>query len=182
MKSHEEAADRLVVHRNSVWNWLEAYKTGALEQILRVGKTEPKPVQKSLSVPVFGAFEKQVRGEGFSGYTHAQEWLRTRFGVDPPYSTVHKLIRYRLGAKLKRARPRHQKTKNDSDAACFPARLTRFVNAVDGFCSRPVRLFVQDGPRRLAYNNATSSGTRRASLAMVAARSTISARSASGSS
>lgn len=109
VKSREEAADRLVVHRNSVWGWLEAYKTGGLEQMLRVGKTGPKPVQKSLSVPVFDALEKQVRGEGFSGYTHAQEWLRTRFGCDVPYSTVHKLIRYRLGAKLKRARPRHQK-------------------------------------------------------------------------
>lgn len=109
VKNREEAAARLVVHRNSVWNWLEAYKAGGLEQMLRIGKTGPKPVQKSLSPPVFNALEKQVRGEGFSGYTHAQEWLRTEFGCDLPYSTLHKLIRYRLGAKLKRARPRHQK-------------------------------------------------------------------------
>jgi transposase len=109
VKSREEAAARLIVHRNSVWAWLEAYRAGGLEQILRIGKTGPKPVQKSLSPPVFYALEKQVRGEGFSGYTHAQEWLRTEFGCDLPYSTVHKLIRYRLGAKLKRARPRHQK-------------------------------------------------------------------------
>jgi transposase len=109
VKSREEAAARLVVHRNSIWNWLEAYKTGGLAQMLRIGKTGPKPVQKSLSPPVFNALEKQVRGEGFSGYTHAQEWLRTEYGCDLPYSTVHKLVRYRLGAKLKRARPRHQK-------------------------------------------------------------------------
>jgi hypothetical protein len=37
--------------------------------------------------------------------------------------------------------------KNDSDAAAFPARLTRFLNAVFAFCSRPVRLFVQDEAR-----------------------------------
>lgn len=109
VKSREEAAARLIVHRNSVWTWLEAYKAGGLEQMLRIGKTGPKPVQKSLPPPVFNALEKQVRGEGFSGYTHAQEWLRTGFGCDLPYSTVHKLIRYRLSAKLKRARPRHQK-------------------------------------------------------------------------
>lgn len=109
VKSREDAAARLVVHRNSVRAWLEAYKAGGLEQLLRIGKTGPKPVQKSLSPPVFNALEKQVRGEGFSGYTHAQEWLRAEFGCDLPYSTVHKLIRYRLGAKLKRARPRHQK-------------------------------------------------------------------------
>lgn len=37
--------------------------------------------------------------------------------------------------------------KNDSDAAAFPARLTRFLDAVFAFCSRPVRLFVQDEAR-----------------------------------
>ena len=109
VQSREEAAARLLVHRNSVWAWLKAYKAGGLEQMLRIGTTGPKPVQKSLPAPVFNALEKQVEGEGFAGYTHAQEWLRTTFGRDLPYSTVHKLIRYRLGAKLKRARPRHQK-------------------------------------------------------------------------
>ena len=77
--------------------------------MLRIGTTGPKPVQKSLPAPVFEALEKQVAAEGFAGYTHAQEWLRTEYGCDVPYSTVHKLIHYRLGAKLKRARPRHQK-------------------------------------------------------------------------
>lgn len=109
VESREEAAARLVVHRNSVRNWLEAYKAGGLTQMLRIGKSGPKPVQKSLPAPVFDALEKQVKEEGFSGYTHAQEWLRTEHGHHLPYSTVHKLVRYRLGAKLKRARPRHQK-------------------------------------------------------------------------
>jgi transposase len=109
VSSREEAAARLVVHRNSVWGWLEAYKAGGLAQMLRIGKTGPKPVQKSLSGPVLSALEKQLKGEGFLGYTHVQEWLRTEFGCELPYSTVHKLVRYRLCAKLKRARPRHQK-------------------------------------------------------------------------
>jgi len=109
VQSREEAAARLLVHRNSVWAWLEAYKAGGLEQMLRIGTTGPKPVQKTLPAPVFDALEKQLAAEGFAGYTHAQEWLRTEFGHDVPYSTVHKLIHYRLGAKLKRARPRHQK-------------------------------------------------------------------------
>jgi transposase len=109
VSNREEAADRLVVHRNSVCAWLKAYKAGGLKQMLHIGTPGPKPVQKSLPPPVFNALEKQIEGEGFAGYTHAQEWLRTQFGRDLPYSTVHKLIRYRLGAKLKRARPRHQK-------------------------------------------------------------------------
>jgi transposase len=109
VQSRAEAAARLLVHRNSVWAWLKAYGAGGLEQMLRIGNPGPKPVQKSLPAPIFSALEKQVEGEGFSGYTHAQEWLRTEYGRDLPYSTVHKLVRYRLGAKLKRARPRHQK-------------------------------------------------------------------------
>jgi transposase len=109
VQSRAEAAARLLVHRNSVWAWLEAYRAGGLEQMLRIGTPGPKPVQKSLAAPVFNALEKQVEAEGFAGYTHAQEWLRTEYGRDLPYSTVHKLVRYRLGAKLKRARPRHQK-------------------------------------------------------------------------
>ena len=109
VNSREAAADRLVVHRNSVRAWLNAYKAGGLKQMLHIGTPGPKPVQKSLSPPVFNALVKQVNGEGFAGYTHAQEWLRSEFRCHVPYSTVHKLIRYRLGAKLKRARPRHQK-------------------------------------------------------------------------
>jgi transposase len=109
VQSRTEAAARLVAHRNSVRAWLEAYRAGGLEQMLRIGTPGPKPVQKSLPAPVFNALEKQVETEGFAGYTHAQEWLRTQFGRDLPYSTVHKLVRYRLGAKLKRARPRKQK-------------------------------------------------------------------------
>lgn len=37
--------------------------------------------------------------------------------------------------------------KNDSDAACFPSRLTRFLDAVIAFCRSHVRLFVQDEAR-----------------------------------
>jgi hypothetical protein len=58
---------------------------------------------------VFKALCERVNGEGFFGYTHAQAWLHSEFGLAVPYSTVHGIIRTRLGAKLKRARPRHQK-------------------------------------------------------------------------
>ena len=109
VKNRSEAAKHLRVHRNSVYNWLEAYKAGGLEQMLQIGTTGPRAEQKSLPAPVFQTLREKVEGEGFSGYTSAKEWLRTQYGLELPYSTVHKIIRYRLGAKLKRARPRHQK-------------------------------------------------------------------------
>jgi transposase len=109
VNTRAQAARHLLVHRNSIKNWLNAYKAGGLEQMLHVGTTGPKPEQKSLSAPVYEALQEQIQREGFSGFTGAQEWLHREFGAVLPYSTVHKLIRYRLGAKLKRARPRHQK-------------------------------------------------------------------------
>ena len=39
-----------------------------------------------------------------------QAWIAQTFGVTMSYAAVHKLVRYRLGATLKVARPRHLKT------------------------------------------------------------------------
>jgi len=108
VRSRTQAAKHLVVHRNSVRNWLEAYKRGGLEELLRIGTTGPKPEQKTLPPRVFQTLCERVEGEGFSGYTGAQEWLLKEFGLHVPYRTVHGLIRDRLGARLERARPRHK--------------------------------------------------------------------------
>jgi transposase len=107
VKSRAEAARHLAMHRNSVKNWLDAYRQGGLGELLRIGTTGPKPEQKTLPPTVFEALRERVEGEGFSGYTGAQEWLLREFGLDVAYRTVHGLIRERLGVKLERARPRH---------------------------------------------------------------------------
>jgi transposase len=109
VKSRSEAARRLLRHRNTIRNWLETYKQGGLAALLHVDPTGPKPEQRTLPPVVFEALREQVKGDGFAGYTVAQEWLLKAFGLAVPYRTVHGLIRERLGAKLKRARPRHQK-------------------------------------------------------------------------
>jgi hypothetical protein len=56
------------------------------------------------------ALQAQLAAEGFDGYVEAHRWLADQHGVDLPYATVHRLLRYRLRAKLKRARPSHAKT------------------------------------------------------------------------
>lgn len=38
-----------------------------------------------------------------------QRWLKDEFELEIPYKTIHKIIYYRLKAKLKRARPSHVK-------------------------------------------------------------------------
>jgi hypothetical protein len=43
--------------------------------------------------------------QGFESYKEVHQWLQAVHGVDIPYKTVHKTVRYRLKAKLKRPRP-----------------------------------------------------------------------------
>ena len=42
---------------------------------------------------------------GFHGYGEIQQWLLQEEEVEIPYSTVHQVVRYRIKAKLKVARP-----------------------------------------------------------------------------
>lgn len=46
---------------------------------------------------------------GFGSYTQVQQWLSETLGIEAEYVTVHHLVRYRLGAKLKAARLVHVK-------------------------------------------------------------------------
>ena len=38
-------------------------------------------------------------------------WLNQEFGINLAYKSVHKIVRYKLKAKLKTPRPQSQKTK-----------------------------------------------------------------------
>jgi hypothetical protein len=43
--------------------------------------------------------------QGFHSYGEIRQWLLREHEVEVPYSTVHQVVRYRLQAKLKVARP-----------------------------------------------------------------------------
>jgi transposase len=45
--------------------------------------------------------------QGFHSYGEIQQWLLQKYEVEIPYSTVHHVVRYRIKAKLKVARPTH---------------------------------------------------------------------------
>ncbi len=47
--------------------------------------------------------------EGFASYDAIRQWIATTFGVSLSYNAVHKLVRYKLRAKLKVPRPSHIK-------------------------------------------------------------------------
>lgn len=107
--TRQEAAEHLAVHRNSTGRWLSRYEQGGIEGLLAIEKTGAKPGQKSLSPAALAALEMRLHAEGFSSYGEATTWLAEEWGLEVPYKTVYGLLRYRLGAKLKRARPEHAK-------------------------------------------------------------------------
>lgn len=112
VQERQEAAARLALHRNTIGRWLKAYQEGGLEQLLELHRPGAKPGQKTLSPPVLTALQERLDQEGFAGYVEVQRWLADEYALEVPYATVHKLVRYRLGAKLKRMRPRHVKKTN----------------------------------------------------------------------
>lgn len=109
VRSRDAAAKHLGVHRNSVGDWLSAYEAGGLEGLLEIGKPGAKPGQKVLAPAVLRQLQKRLDGEGFGSYGEVRQWLEREFGVEIPYGTAYGLVRFRLGSKLKRARPVHLK-------------------------------------------------------------------------
>jgi transposase len=107
--SQRQAADYLAVHRNTVGTWLGLYRAGGLTRLLQVGTAGAPRGQRLLPPEVFEALQERLDAEGFASYLEAQHWIEDTFGLLVNYKSLHKLIRYRLGAKLKRSRPRHPK-------------------------------------------------------------------------
>jgi len=109
VSSRQAAAAHLAAHRNSVGDWLAKYEQGGLEAMLDIGSPGAKPGIRVLSSPALTALKTRLEGEGFDSYKQVQEWIGREFGRDVPYPTVHRIVRYRLQSKLKRARPRNVK-------------------------------------------------------------------------
>lgn len=109
VQSRLAAAKHLAAHRNSVGDWLEKYEQGGLDAMLEIGKRGTKPGIRALSPAAVEALRRRLGAEGFDSYAEIREWLRSEFGAEVPYPTVHRIVRDRLKSKLKRARPRHVK-------------------------------------------------------------------------
>ena len=109
-RTRQGVAERLAVHRNTVRRWLDRYREGGLDRLLRTRKRGPKPGQRTVPEPVLKALKERLEDpEGFSGYDEIRRWLREEFGLEVPYKSVYNLVRYHLGAKLKTPRPEHPK-------------------------------------------------------------------------
>lgn len=95
-------------HRGSVQRWLSVYREGGLDGLLETRQSSGRP----RVIPEWAVASLKRRlsePEGFGSYIQVQQWLAETLNVEAEYATVHHLVRYRLGAKLKAARPVHLK-------------------------------------------------------------------------
>ena len=109
-ESRSAAARHLGVHRNTIANWLQLYEAGGIEKLCEIQEPGPDPGQQSIPPEAMKALKRRLsKPEGFGSYKEIQRWLAKAHGLDLPYSTVHQIVRYDLGAKLKTPRPSHPK-------------------------------------------------------------------------
>jgi transposase len=101
-------AKLLAVHRHTIQTWLKLYEEGGLGALLTIRKAPGKP--PSVSPRVLGKLQARlVDVHGFGSYGEVQQYLARTHKVTLAYSTVHKLVRYKLKAKLKAPRRSHPK-------------------------------------------------------------------------
>jgi len=109
-KSRSAAARHLGVHRNTIASWLDLYEEGGLQKLQEIGEPGPEPGQQSIPSSVMEALKDRLaEPEGFGSYKDIQQWLAEEQDLELCYSTVHGIVRYELGAKLKSPRPSHPK-------------------------------------------------------------------------
>lgn len=106
--SRQEVAVLLGVDRNTVGRWLTTYQQGGLPALLTVyvpaGKRKPLTPDQLLTLQ-----QALAQPQGFASFGAVQQWIAATFGVQLSYNATRKLVRYKLGAKLKVPRPSHQK-------------------------------------------------------------------------
>lgn len=107
-KNRKELAKLL--HRNeaTISRWLLKYRCGGLAKLLEI-KQAPGNAGKIPAEAVARLQQRLSQPEGFHSYGEVHKWLEQECGVKAAYKTVHKLVRYKLQAKLKVPRPRSLK-------------------------------------------------------------------------
>lgn len=104
----QEVAALLGIDRNTVGEWLDRYASGGLPTLLAlyVPAGKPSPLTPDQLTQLHQALQQP---HGFGSYSEIRQWINTTFDLQLSYNAVHKLVRYKLRAKLKVPRPSHTK-------------------------------------------------------------------------
>lgn len=107
--SNRRAVARLLgVNRDTVGRWLRDYAEGGIGALLDLYKPTGKGPTICGEI-LRGLEEKLSCPEGFGSYNGIRLWLEETYKVSLKYKTIYKVVRYKLGAKPKVARPSHIK-------------------------------------------------------------------------
>jgi transposase len=101
-------AKLMAVHRHTIQTWLTLYEAGGLAALLTLKKAPGK--RPSLTPAILTQLRARLnRARGFGSYGEIQQYLARVHKIRLAYSTVHKLVRYKLRAKPKAPRRSHPK-------------------------------------------------------------------------
>ncbi|MCE2484763.1 MAG: helix-turn-helix domain-containing protein [Desulfurellaceae bacterium] len=98
----------LAVHRHTIRAWLTQYEAGGLRALLTI-KTAPGKRSTLPPAVLAHLHQRLAQPRGFTSYGEIQRYLAQEHHVHLCYSTVHGLVRYKLGAKPKAPRRAHPK-------------------------------------------------------------------------
>lgn len=99
LATRQELSQRLGRDSSTVYRWLKRYKQGGIDALLEV-KTPPG---KSSLIPakvMSQLHERLGQPEGFKSYSQIQKWLTQECHIVVAYKTVHKIVRYKLNARI----------------------------------------------------------------------------------
>ena len=104
-ESLQELADHLGRSKSVIVKWLKLYRTQGLVGLLKWNYHGGR--RSALSEAVLAERQQRLNDPttGFYSYGEIKHWILEEQGLDIPYSTIHRTVRYRLKAKLKVARP-----------------------------------------------------------------------------
>ncbi|WNC85996.1 helix-turn-helix domain-containing protein [Thermosynechococcus sp. QKsg1] len=110
-----------LLHRNdsTITRWLNAYRQGGLQQLLAV-KTPPGAARIIPPVVMAQLQERLQDPSGFDSYKAIVQWLRQKHQLEVAYPTVHRIVRYELGAKPKTLKKTSSPPPNLASGHRFP--------------------------------------------------------------
>ena len=106
--TRRDIAALLGLNRNTISTWLDSYTAGGLPALLTIYVPAGKPAPLN-DEQLAQLRERLADPAGWPSYGAIQQWINTTFGLQLGYTVVHKLVRYKLGAKPKVPRPTHPK-------------------------------------------------------------------------
>ena len=141
-------AKRIGVHRNTINDWLSKYELGGLDALVQIKSPGAPSGQRSLPESILAAVKERLSEvTGFGSYVKLQRWLKEIHSFSIRYSTLHRIVRYVLKAKLKVPRRSHEK-RNDAEEAAFreelPDKLKTLAADID---VDNIRVLAQDESR-----------------------------------